>query len=480
MKTKISLCNDPGREIFGILLVKDLKKLITNLLSQEETDYIIQQNAKNEINQFSFNRLNFQVFVRIFDPEKSNTTSLEKFRRAGDEFQHLLNKQKTGSVHIQSMDATTSEVLAFAEGMSLGNYQFIRYQSDKTKQANTLTEIFIDDSRISENEINLLNIAIDAVLTVRDLVNEPVNYLNAENLAERFVQMGKEAGVKTEVFEKKKIESLKMGGLLAVNKGSIDPPTFTVMEWKPENARNTKPVVLVGKGIVYDTGGLNLKTGNFMENMKQDMAGAAMMAATICTAAKAKLPIYLIALLPSTDNRPNGNAFASGDVVTTYDGQTVEIINTDAEGRMILADALSYAKKYDPGLVINAATLTGSAQRALGKYGAAAMQVNAPEELNHLTESGDCVYERLVQFPMWDEYADLLKSDIADMKNLGIPEAGMIIAGKFLEKFTSYPFIHLDIAGVAFAEKRDSYRNVGGTGFGVRLLYDFLKKMSIR
>jgi leucyl aminopeptidase len=480
MKTKISLFNDPTREISAILLVKDLTVLKTNLLNQEEIEYISHQNSLNKIRHFSFNRLNFQVFVRIFDPEKSNNTSEEKFRKAGDEFQHLLNKQKTASVHIHSLDATAGEVLAFAEGMALGNYQFIKYQSDKTKQANTLTELFIDDPRISENEITLLNITIDAVFTVRDLVNEPVNYLNAENLAERFVQMGKEAGVKTEVFEKKKIESLKMGGLLAVNKGSIDPPTFTVMEWKPENARNIKPVVLVGKGIVYDTGGLNLKSGSYMENMKMDMAGAAMMAATIYTAARAKLPYYMVALMPATDNRPNGNAFASGDVVTTFDGQTVEIINTDAEGRMILADALSYAKKYDPALVITAATLTGSAQRALGKYGAAAMQVNAPEELNHLMESGDCVYERLVQFPMWDEYADLLKSDIADMKNLGIPEAGMIIAGKFLEKFTSYPFIHLDIAGVAFAEKRDSYRNIGGTGFGVRLLFDFLKKMSTR
>jgi leucyl aminopeptidase len=159
-----------------------------------------------------------------------------------------------------------------------------------------------------------------------------------------------------------------------------------------------------------------------------------------------------------------------------YNGLTVEVINTDAEGRLILADALSYAQKFGPEVVINAATLTGSAVRALSKYGAVAVQNNAEDELKLLMESGNRVYERLVEFPMWDEYGDLIKSDIADMKNLGTPEAGMIIAGKFLEKFTSYPFIHLDIAGVAFAEKRDSYRNLGGTAFGVRLLFDYLQK----
>ena len=215
-----------------------------------------------------------------------------------------------------------------------------------------------------------------------------------------------------------------------------------------------------------------------MENMKLDMGGAALMGSVIYAVANAKLPVHIIALMPATDNRLNGNAYVSGDVIKMHNGLTVEVINTDAEGRMILADALSYAQKYNPGLVIDAATLTGSAGRAIGKYGVVAMQAKAGEAMQQLKVSGDKTYERVAEFPFWDEYAELMKSDIADLKNSGPPEAGMITEGKFLEKFTDYPFIHLDIAGVAFAEKRDSYRNLGGTGFGVRLLFDFIENYS--
>jgi len=195
----------------------------------------------------------------------------------------------------------------------------------------------------------------------------------------------------------------------------------------------------------------------------------------IFAVARLNLPVYLVALMPATDNRLNGNAYASGDVIKMHNGLSVEVINTDAEGRLILADALSYAQKYNPQLVFNAATLTGSAVRAIGKYGVVAMHTKADDAMEKLKVSGNNSYERVAEFPFWDEYADLMKSDIADLKNSGPPEAGMITAGKFLEKFTDYPFIHLDIAGVAFAEKRDSYRNLGGTGFGVRLLLDFVE-----
>lgn len=477
MKTNVRLVTSPVAEMSGIFLVKDVENLKTDLLSTDEIAYVKAQKNNHLIDQFSFNRLKNWVFVKVFDNKTGTSAGLEKFRKAGDEFQLIVNKLKTATIWITSIDAEKEEVLAFTEGIVLGNYQFIRFVTDQANKANSLSEILVHSTAITKNDVDQLKIVTEAVCQTRDLVNLPASHLTAESLAGYFATLGEEAGVKTEIFEKKKIESIRMGGLLAVNKGSIDPPTFTVMEYKPENAVNSRPVVLVGKGIVFDTGGLNIKSGNFMENMKSDMAGAAMMASAICAVAKARLPLHVVALMPATDNRPDGNAFASGDVITMHNGQTVEIVNTDAEGRMILADALSYAQKFDPELVITSATLTGSAQRALGKYAAAAMQAKAPEYLKNLIASGDCVYERLVEFPMWEEYADHLKSEIADMKHLGIPEGGMIIAGKFLEKFTSYPFIHLDIAGVAFAEKRDSYRNVGGTGFGVRLLFDFLKNM---
>jgi leucyl aminopeptidase len=248
------------------------------------------------------------------------------------------------------------------------------------------------------------------------------------------------------------------------------------MEWKPADSKNEKPIVLVGKGVTYDTGGMNLKPGDSMLNMKDDMSGAAVVAATVYAIAMAKLPVYVVGLMPATDNRPGEKALVPGDIITMHNGTTVEVLNTDAEGRLILADALSYAQKYDPELVIDLATLTGSAVRSIGKYGAPAMQSKASKELDKLKETGFDVYERLVEFPMWDEYGDLVKSDLADLKNLGPPEAGLITAAKFLEKFTSYPYIHLDIAGPAFLEKRDSYRGQGGTGFGVRLLFEFVSK----
>lgn len=449
-----------------------------DILTRAEIEHISENFQKHKTDSFDFNKLDRWVFVRIVKDDLDTSKVLENFRKCGDKLQSFLNSRKQNSLSVTGENASGSQLLAFAEGMALGNYQFIKYLHDKSEKENTLQTIGMITDELSEDEISEANLLVSAVCKARDLVNEPVMQLNAVKMAETFVAMGKEAGLRVEVFNKKKIESLKMGGLLAVNTGSIDPPTFTVMEWKPKNAHNDKPLVFVGKGVTYDTGGLNIKTGKYMENMKSDMSGAAMMASTIYAAAMAKLPLHIVALIPATDNRLNGNAYASGDVISMHNGMTVEIINTDAEGRMILADALSYAKKYDPELVIDAATLTGSAQRAIGKYGVVAMHTRAAEAMEELKKSGFAVYERVAEFPFWDEYAELMKSNIADLINAGPPEAGMITAGKFLEKFTDYPFIHLDIAGVAFAESRDSYRGLGGTGFGVRLLFDFLKKQS--
>jgi len=265
--------------------------------------------------------------------------------------------------------------------------------------------------------------------------------------------------------------------LLAVNKGSIEPPTFTIIEYKPKNARNKKPLVLVGKGVVYDTGGLSLKpTAGSMDLMKSDMAGAACMAATIYAAALNNLDVHIVGLIPSTDNRPGLNAYAPGDVIHMYDGTTIEVLNTDAEGRMILADALAYSAKYNPELVIDAATLTGAAVVAIGTK-ASCMMGNAKQKvLDKLIEAGNDVHERVVQLPFWDEYKDDLKSSVADMKNIGSRYAGMITAGKFLEHFVKAPYVHLDIAGPAFLEAPENYKGKGGTGVGVRLLHEFIEK----
>lgn len=201
-----------------------------------------------------------------------------------------------------------------------------------------------------------------------------------------------------------------------------------------------------------------------------------MMIGTLYAIAKAELPVHVIGLIPATDNRPGLNAYAPGDVVTMHSGKTVEVLNTDAEGRMLLADALSYAKKYDPELVLDAATLTGAAVRAIGSFASCVMGTADDKDFETLRQSGERTYERTVRMPFWKEYGEMIKSDVADIKNLGGPEAGQITAGKFLEHFTDYPWIHIDIAGPAFISSSDSYRGKWATGYGVRLLTDFLSQ----
>ena len=305
----------------------------------------------------------------------------------------------------------------------------------------------------------------------------PVADLNAEKFAVELEQVAAEVGVKCTVFDKRKIEALRMGGLLAVNRGSVDEPRFVVLEYSPKNAVNQQPLALVGKGVMYDTGGLNIKPDDYMQEMKSDMAGAATMASVLFAAAENRLPVRLVALLPLTDNRPGFNAYAADDVLSMYDGTTVEVVNTDAEGRLILADAIAYAvANYAPELLVDAATLTGAAVRAIGTYGIAAMQQNAENPFNLMRIMGNQVYERIAEFPFWEEYDKLIESEVADMKTCGIAQAGTITAGKFLAHFAKKtPYIHLDIAGVAFFSKKQEYFGVGASGYGIRMLYAFLQ-----
>lgn len=401
-------------------------------------------------------------------------TDNEKYRVIGHKIRTALPKDV---INLLIAGSKTNSV-ACAEGIALSNYQFIHYRKHAESEKNQLCEIDFT-AKISSETIDELSATIAAVYWARDLVNEPVSYLTATKLAEAIEAKGKEANFSVTILEKSKIEALKMGGLLAVNKGSIEPPTFTIIEYKPKNAHNKKPIVLVGKGVVYDTGGLSLKpTAGSMDSMKSDMAGAACMAGTIYAAAKMGLNVHLIGLIPATDNRPGLNAYAPGDIIKMYDGTTVEVLNTDAEGRMILADALAYSDKFKPELVIDAATLTGAAVRAIGQKASCVMGNADKKYFQLLDEAGMDTYERVVQLPFWDDYFDEMKSKIADLNNLGGGMAGMITAGKFLEHFVKAPYIHMDIAGPAYLEKPQDYRGLGGTGTGIRLLINFLKRLA--
>ena len=476
MQTTIKLATSykPGDSL--ILLLDDKGNLPKGIFSDKEAEFVNKELKADKksliINQY--NRI-----VAVFQPDKKTEINklLEKCRKTGDGFLGTLNKHKTSRVVIVNNTGRKDLGLAVAEGMALGNYQFLKYRKEKKKEENSLKEIAVISKGLKAVELSNLENVVAAVCHARTLVNEPQSWLNATQLADEFKKLGQEAGFKVEVLNKAQIKSQKMGGLLAVNLGSPQPPTFSIMEWKPKNAKNKKPFVIIGKGVVYDTGGLSLKpTPNSMDYMKSDMAGAAAVACTMYALAKNKVPVHVIALVPATDNRPSGDAYTPGDVITMMSGHTVEVLNTDAEGRLILADALHFAKKYNPELVLDFATLTGAAAMAVGPYGIVCMGKAGDRVKESLRKSGDAVYERLAEFPFWDEYDELINSDIADMKNIGGPIGGAITAGKFLQRYVDYPWMHFDIAGPSFLHAGSSYRGKGGTGVAVRFLVDFFSK----
>jgi leucyl aminopeptidase len=466
----------PASRAHSLVITGKWKNHIDYGLTNEEVGYLDAFFKDETKKQICYNSNGRVLSVLIIDPKKQAHIMAEICRKHGGVLADMVNAIKGKDFSIYNTTKQNAYSYACSEGAALANYQFLKYVTGGSDKENSLSRINLIGSGYDLKLLNKLNIVIEATLRARDLVNEPVNHLNATQLANAFKQMGKQAGFKVDVYNKKKIEELKMGGLLAVNLGSVDEPTFTVMEYKPR--AKSKPYVLVGKGVVYDTGGLSLKpTPNSMDMMKCDMAGAAAVGAAMYAIAKARLNVHVIALVPATDNRPGGNAYVPGDIITMMDGTTVEMLNADAEGRMILADALHFAKRYKPELTIDIATLTGAAMAAIGTNGMVGMG-NAPKKyVDKLKQSGDKVFERIAEFPFWEDFGDMMKSDIADQRNLGGAYAGAIQGGKFLEKYTDYPYYHLDIAGPAFITAKDGYRAKGGTGVGVRLFFDFFNSL---
>ncbi|MDX9700393.1 MAG: leucyl aminopeptidase [Rhodocyclaceae bacterium] len=303
----------------------------------------------------------------------------------------------------------------------------------------------------------------------RELANLPANFCTPTHLADTALKLGKHYKFKVEVLERKDTEKLGMGAFLAVARGSHQPPKFIVMEYRGGKAKD-KPVVLVGKGITFDTGGISLKPAPEMDEMKYDMCGAASVLGTFRAIAEMQLPINVVGLIPATENMPGGGATKPGDVVTSMSGQTIEILNTDAEGRLILCDALTYAERFDPACVIDIATLTGAVIIALGKIPTGLM-ANDDDLARELLDCGNRAADRAWQLPLWDDYQDLLKSNFADMGNIGGKTAGSITAACFLSRFTkAYKWAHLDIAGTAWV----SGEAKGATGRPVPLLCEFL------
>ena len=387
------------------------------------------------------------------------------------------------------LTAFNSEVIEpVVLGIRGGGYDLKLYQTDKpagplvysdegqvtlyasAEQQNTAQEALTRAEAIAQTQRQML-----------DLMNAPANYKTPQTLADWAYASGKQYGYDVSVLDKAELEKQKLGALLSVSQGSDVPPVLIIARYQPEGVTNTLKVGLVGKGVTFDTGGVSIKTSNNMHLMKSDMGGAAAVLGTVEVAAKLKLPIQVIGIVPSTENSTDGRSTKPGDVITSYLGKTIEIIDTDAEGRVILADGLGYMiRHFQPDVLIDLATLTGNVIAALG-YQAAGLFTSNDDLAAQLTAAATQTGEQLWRLPLWDAYRDDIKSDVADVKNFsGKPVAGAIAAAKFLEVFTeSHPaWAHLDIAGTAFADNEFGAQK-NATGFGIRLLIAYLRALIV-
>ena len=370
-------------------------------------------------------------------------------------------------------------VKSMVEGLSFGDYKFDKYKSDKKEQTNLDVCIGnVDDKRVNEAEeyINEANILVQTTLLARDLVNEPANVLYPESLAEAVEDYGKNYGFEVEVFDELQIDDLDMKAFLAVSQGSSSAPRFIVMRYFGDEDNKSEILGLVGKGLTYDTGGYSLKSNDGMVTMKSDMGGAAAVIGAISAIAKRKLKINVVAVVAACENILSSTAYKPGDIIGSMAGKTIEVLNTDAEGRLTLVDAVHYIiTKENASKVIDVATLTGAALSALG-ITTTAVVTNNEEFYKELEKSSKKSGENVWMLPAFDDYKKLIKSDIADLKNLGGKNAGTITAGLFIGEFVqNKPWLHLDIAGTAWTDSERDYYSKGGTGAGVRTLYYLAK-----
>ncbi|MBP1691559.1 MAG: cytosol aminopeptidase, partial [Bacteroidetes bacterium] len=375
---------------------------------------------------------------------------------------------------------------SLVEGALLAAYRFDKYQTldqDQKFTPEIFTLVGTSEKRLPalKQGAGRARVVCKSVYLARDLANAPGNEITPDALARHARRVGRETGVSVKVLNEQRIIRLGMGGLAGVAQGSAHPPRFIIMDYKPRRASRRVPtIVLVGKGITFDSGGISIKPSANMAEMKMDMSGAAAVIGTLQAVATMGLPVRLVALIPAAENLPDGKALKPGDILKHLNGMTSEVDNTDAEGRLILADALAYATRYSPDLVIDLATLTGAVVVALGHV-ATGMLGTAQEAMKQIEEAGQRTYERVWQLPLFEEYERLIKSEIADVKNTGGRWAGAITGAAFLKKFTgTYRWVHLDIAGTAMMEEATEYIPKGGSGVGVRLLVDMLRHWNNR
>ncbi len=411
---------------------------------------------------------------------KKNELNTNKIRGAIGEVCRYLRKKNVASIASiiagDGVNQITSEaaIQAMTEGAILGLYTFRRYQTKKDDDSNEIKEFTIigKDKKLLEKAIAKGKIIAEAANFARDMVNEPGNYMTPTQMAETARQAAKKYGLKLEVLEKDKMKELGMGGLLGVSQGSQQPPKFIILTYKGRESKDID-IALVGKGITFDSGGISIKPAENMGEMKDDMAGGASVMATIIAIAQLKPAINVTAIIPSTENLPSGTALKPGDIIKAMNGKTIEVLNTDAEGRLILADALSYAVKNGAKAIIDVATLTGACQIALGKI-TLGVFTNNQSLLDKVLAAGKEAGELAWQMPMFEEYKEFIKSDLADIKNAGNRYGGAITAAKFLEEFVDkMPWVHIDLTD-PLSESEKGYQVKGASGIPVRTLIQFV------
>ncbi len=364
----------------------------------------------------------------------------------------------------------------FVEGILLGNYNFDKYKTEKKSLAKLAINLTGNSSSLIKLAISKTENLLKAVYLARDLSNEPAITLTPAELLKITKNKLSKVGVAVTAFNKAELKKRKMNAILAVAEGSTNPPYLIKMHYKPKG-KSQKKIALVGKGVTYDSGGYSIKPTDGMLDMNGDMSGASTVVGIIYAAALNKLPVEIIGLVPAVENMISGGAYKPGDIISVASGKTIEVKNTDAEGRLVLADALEFASKQKPDEILDFATLTGAIVVALGEFtsGLFTKDDKIAEALNH---SGNKTFERLWRMPFWDDFKSQLDSNTADISNLGPRWGGAITAAKFLEQFVDkkIPYAHIDLAGPSLKHKFKSYTEKFNTGFGVRLMYDYLNE----
>jgi leucyl aminopeptidase len=371
---------------------------------------------------------------------------------------------------LSSLDLSAAD---FVEGALLGIYTFKKYIEEKDKKKIKSLTVLSKNSNDLAAKLRYAGVVSSAVCSARDLINTPANDMTPTHLAETARSLRK-ANLSVKVLEKRDVSKLGMGAYLSVAKGSKEPPKFIILEYKGVKG---PPLVLIGKSITFDSGGISLKPADGMEKMKYDMAGGAAVLGIFKALSELRLPVHVIGILPATENLIGESATRPGDVVRAINGKTIEIISTDAEGRMTLADAIAYARRFKPKGIIDIATLTGACSIAFGNV-AIAMMGNDRELLDIIKRSGDNVYERVWEMPLFKEYGEYIISEIADCKNSGGRSGSLMSSAYFLSEFAGdVPWVHLDIAGTAWQEKERPYSPKGASGIGVRLIINLIKEL---